>query len=573
MRRLVLCLALFACHPSPKKPEQRDLTTEGERSGYTRTGHYDEAVRLCGDFAAVYPDRVRCETFGETPERRPMVALVVGKTGPVLLIQGGIHAGEIEGKDAGFAILRDVLDGKVAPGLLDAVTIVFVPVLNPDGHERWSPNNRPNQRGPEEMGFRTNAQNLNLNRDYVKAETPEIRALLGLWKRYDPVVYVDLHTTDGAKFEHDIAVMVAPWVGREGRLDEAARLLSSHLQEALTAKGHLPLDFYPSFDEYDDPASGFSRGEASPRYSQAYAAARERIGILVETHSWRTYVERVRSTYDLLEALFVRATSEVERWQHAPDPLAGREVVLDWDASKEARTIEFRGYHYERVPSEISGGLWTKYDETKPEIWSIPLRDELVPVVTVTAPRAGYLVSAGFADLVADRLDAHDIAYTRLDRAFDADVEAFRVTKVEPEDPFEGHARVKLDGAWAREHRTIAAGALWIPIDQPHARLAMHLLEPSAPDSLASWGYFSAVLEQKEYMESYVAEEVAREMLRDPQVKAAFEAALKDAELAKNPRKRLEFFYRRHPSWDERRDLLPVFRQDLPPPGVAPLAR
>ncbi len=508
-----------------------------------------------------------------------MVALVVGRSDgsrPVVLVQAGIHAGEIEGKDAGFWFIRDLLAGKVAPGALDAVTLVFVPILSPDGHERFGPNNRPNQRGPVEMGFRTNAENLNLNRDYTKLDTPELVALLALWRRWDPVVLVDLHTTDGAQFEHDVAVMVAPRGARADRLDETGRALSDALQERLTRLGHLPLPFYPSFVVNDDPASGFEDGDAPPRFSQGYAAVRGRLGVLVETHSWRRYGERARATYHCLQALFERAPRDAGAWREAArdadaagKQLGGREVALAFRAAERARTIEFRGYHYERRKSDVSGSQWTVYDERRPQVWKLPLRDELVPAVTVTAPRAGYLVSAGFAAAVAPRLDHHGISYQRLARGLTVDAEAFRVTKAEYDPPFEGRTRPRLTGAWKRERRALAPGALWIPIAQPRAYLLLHLLEPSAPDSLASWGFFNGTLEQKEYMESYLAEQVAREMLRDPAVRAAFDKELKDPAFAASPARRLDFFYRRHPSYDERKDLLPVFRLDAPPAGLA----
>ena len=195
-----------------------DLRTVSEQSGFKRTGRYDEVIDLCARFAAAYPDAVACEEFGRTPEGRPMLALVVSKSGartaqaaheqgiPVSLFQGGIHAGEIDGKDAGFLLLRELLQGKAGKGLLEKQVLVFVPVFNIDGHERFGAWNRPNQRGPEQMGWRTTAQNYNLNRDYLKADAPEMRAMLGLISRWDPLVYVDLHVTDGAKFEHDVAI-------------------------------------------------------------------------------------------------------------------------------------------------------------------------------------------------------------------------------------------------------------------------------------------------------------------------------------------------------------------------------
>ncbi len=562
--------------PAPRP----DLATEAERSGWIRTGRHEEAVRLCHDFAAAFPERARCDRFGATPEGRALVALVVGRPDPrrpVILVQAGIHAGEIEGKDAGFWLIRDLLEGRVARGALDAVTVVFVPIFNADGHERFGRNNRPNQRGPAEMGFRTNSQNLNLNRDYVKADTPEIAAMLRLWQRWDPLVCIDLHTTDGAKFEHDVAVMVAPRAARDDGLDEAARALSGALQKRLAQLGNLPLDFYPSFNVYDDPASGFEVGEPPPRFSQAYAAARGRIGILVETHSWHRYRERARATYHVLQAILERATTDAAGWREAARAadasdarLGGREVPLAYHTTEKARTIDFRGYRYERGHSDVSGGTWTRYDESRPQIWKVPLREELVPSTTVVAPRGGYLVEVGFADPVALRLDLHQLRYQRIDRPLTVDAEVFRVTKASYEPPFEGRTRAALTGAWARERRALAPGALWIPIDQPRARLILHMLEPSGPDSLAAWGFFNAALEQKEYMESYVAEELAREMLADPAIRAAFDEALVDPAFAASPERRLDFFYRRHSSWDERRGLLPVFRLDrspLPPPA------
>ena len=198
------------------------LETVAERSGFRITGRYEEVERLCRAYASTWPDAVRCTEFGRTPEGRPMLALIVSRSGaltpedarernmPVLLIQGGIHAGEIDGKDAGFLATRELLQGKASPDALQSFVLVFVPVFNVDGHERFGRWNRPNQSGPEEMGWRTTAQNLNLNRDYAKADAPEMQAMLRLLDAWDPVLYVDLHVTDGAQFQPDVANLVEP---------------------------------------------------------------------------------------------------------------------------------------------------------------------------------------------------------------------------------------------------------------------------------------------------------------------------------------------------------------------------
>jgi hypothetical protein len=447
-----------------------------------------------------------------------------------------------------------------------------VPIFNVDGHERRGPNNRPNQRGPEEMGFRTNAGNLNLNRDWLKADAPETVLLLGLFRRWDPSLFIDLHATDGAKFEHDIAVMTAPVAARADGLDELSAALSANLQADLTALGHLPLPFYPSFLTDDDPASGFAVNEAPPRFSTGYTAARDRLGILVETHSWRTYAERVTSTRHLLEAVLARAVTEAASWREASlaadragAQLGGTEVALAFAPAGEPRSLAFRGYAYERKPSEVSGGTWIVYDETKPQVWTVPLREKVEPALVVTAPRGGYLVAAGFAADVARRLDAHGIAYQTLAAPqAGVAVEVFRADEATFDKPFEGRTRATLKGAWTAEPQDLAAGSLFVPIAQPRARLVLHLLEPMAPDSLAGWGFFNGVFERKEYMEAYVAEAEARRMLEaDPALRKEFEAKLAaDAAFAASPGARLDFFYRRHPAFDQRWNLVPVYRTD-----------
>ena len=579
-RTLVALFVVAACARGPRPA----LVTTAESSQYARTGRYDEAIQLCHDFARAY-DHVRCDQIGRTGEGRPLLALHVGRGDhPAIYIQAGIHAGEIEGKDAGFSFLRDLLDGKVAPGALDAVDVVFIPVVNPDGHERFGPNNRPNQRGPAEMGFRTNDARLNINRDYVKAETPEMAALLRAFNAYRPVLFVDLHTTDGAKFEHDISINMAPVAARSDKLDAAARELGDATIRRLTDLGHLPVSFYPSFIANDDPKSGFAVQEAPPRFSHIYAGVRGRLGMLIETHSWRSYRERAESTYHALQAIFERARQHAGAWvaataaaERADQQLGGTDVPLVWDNGPHTTEIAFRGYAYTQTRSDISGRDWIVYDEHKPEIWRVPLHDELVPKVTIHAPRAGYIVDGGFAQMIAALLARHGLRYVAIDGEPRVEVSVFRATKVSAQPQFEGHTPTVVEGDWAAETRTLERGAIFVPIDQPGARLVLHLFEPALPDSLVQWGLLNVVFERKEYMEPYVTEQVARDMLAaDPSLRAAFDAALAaDAALAGSPGRRLDWFYRRSPAWDERVNLLPIYRTDrrIEPVATPPAPR
>jgi len=559
------------------------LSTVAERSGFRETGRYDEVIALCAAFAQRYPDAVRCIDFGTTPEGRPMKALVVTRTGaftpgqaharnlPVLLVQGGIHAGEIDGKDAGFLAVREALDGTSAKGDLDRVVWVFVPVFNVDGHERFGAWNRPNQRGPRAMGWRTTAQNFNLNRDYVKADAPEMQAMLGLIDAWDPVAYVDLHVTDGAQFQHDVSITAEPVHMGDSELRKAGVAMRDGVIARLAAQGSKPVGFYPAFVSDDDPASGFAVAVPPPRFSHGYMPLRNRLGMLVETHSWKDYPTRVRITRKAIVAMLDLTARDGGDWlraEHAADEratqLGGQDVALDYKATSQAHTIDFLGYAYTRTPSEVSGTLMTRYDERKPQVWKIPLYSDVQPTKHVVAPLGGYIVPAAHATWVAEKLRQHGVKFRKLDHDLSqAAVEAFRADKATfATASNESHQRLALEGAWKPEVRDIGAGALFVPIAQPKGRLVLGLFEPQAPDALVAWGEFNNAFEQKEYMEAYVAEDVARQQLAaDPALAAAFHRRLaEDPAFAKDPGARLDFFYRRSPSWDERRDLYPVLR-------------
>lgn len=558
------------------------LRTVAEQSGNLRTGRFEEVERLCPAFQQQWPQQVRCFEFGRTPEGRPMLALAASAYGvfdaaaarragrPVVLMQGGIHSGEIDGKDAGLLALRQMLEGSLAKDALKTVTLVFVPVFNIDGHERFGRWNRPNQVGPEEMGWRVTSQNLNLNRDYVKADAPEMQAMLRLLDEWDPILYVDLHVTDGAKFQHDISYSVSPALAGREPIRQVGVALRDELMKRATAKGSLPVDFYPAFIKDDDPTTGFAVAVGPKRFSQEYWASRNRLGVLVETHSWKDYPTRVRITHHTIISLMEMAARDGKQWLEAAQAadresaaIGGATVALTYKNTPHVKTIDFLGYEYERTPSAISGALMTRYNDKRPQVWRTPLLDEVTPDITVTAPRGGYLIPPAYARMVADKLTLHGIEFRTTDQAqTGAEVEVFRASKAEPAGAtFEGRSVFSIEGDWSKEKRDVAAGALFVPIAQAKSELAMVLLEPRDPDSLVSWGYFAAAFERKEYMEAYVAEEVAEQMLKkDAALRAEFARLLDDPKFAADPNARLDFFYRRHSAWDERYNLYPVFR-------------
>jgi len=579
------------------------LTTLAEQSNFRQTGRIEEVERLSRELEAAWPGAVRSFEYGRSAEGRVMRALIVSRTGaltsdqlrarkiPLLMLQAGIHPGESDGKDAGFIAIRELLEGSAAAGVLDRIAILFVPAFNTDGHERTGRWNRPNQNGPEETGWRTTAQNLNLNRDYTKADSPEMQAMLRLIDSWDPLVCADLHVTDGADFEPDVSIQVEPINQGDPQLRASGVQLRDQLIAKLAALGSMPLDFYPDLAKTDDPSSGFALTVYSPRFSTGYFPQRNRFTVLVETHSWKDYATRVRITRNTIVGLAELVAAQGGEWLRlcgcadvtAVTRLAGAEVTLDYvtrwrepakagaatserEDTTDARVIEFRGYAYTRTESAISGGLVTAYDPKTPQIWRVPMRDAVKPLLVVRAPGAGYVVPVSFASVIGPRLEAHGIAFTAIQqRRAAVSAGTFRARSVKfSAVPFEGRMRAQLDGEWSAQAVNIETGALFVPIAQPLARLVAALFEPQAPDSFAAWGFFNACFEQKEQMEPYVAEQIAARMwAADAGLWEEFKAKLQaDPEFARSPGDRLEFFLRRHSSWDERYNLYPVLRVD-----------
>jgi len=582
-------------------PEVPSLLTLAEASDFRRTGRIDEVERLCAAFSHRWPEAVRAFEYGRSAQGRPLLAILVSRAGsldpaelrrlgvPLLMLQGGIHPGESDGKDAGFIALRELLSGEVLSGVLDRVALLFVPAFNTDGHERTGRANRPNQNGPEETGWRATAQNLNLNRDYMKADAPEMQAMLRLLQDWDPLVSADLHVTDGADFEPDISLQVEPINQGDLRLRASGTQLRDALIGKLAGQGSLPLPFYPDLARTDDPASGFVLTVYSPRFSTGYFPQRNRFTVLVETHSWKDYATRVRITRNTIIGLAELVGLHGKQWlreageaDSAAARLGGAEMTLDYRSSwrepakggqaasqaddADARIIEFRGYAYTRDLSPISGDLMTVYDPKTPRIWRVPFRDRVEASLVVRAPRGGYVVPPEHADIVGSKLSLHGIAFEPVRQPLGkAQVEEFRIARAQfsPE-PFEGRQRVALHGEWRVTQRDVPAGSLFVPISQKLSRLIVALLEPQAPDSLAAWGFFNACFEQKEQIEPYVAEQIAKGMFEsDTDLQAEFARKLKDdPAFAADPGARLDFFCRRHPSFDDRRHLYPILRLD-----------
>ncbi len=584
---LITIISNLICLNSFGAPTKLNLlTTTAEISQFQKTGRYDEVQSLCSSFQRQFPKLVSCLTFGKTPENRPLVALVANSSDkltaqknhatqtPVILIQGGIHSGESDGKDAGFIALRELLTTQNGVELLKTQTLLFIPVVNVDGHERFEKWNRPNQNGPEETGWRTNSQNYNLNRDYVKAETKELAHLLKLINQWDPLLSVDLHTTNGAKFQHDIAFTIEPSRAGDLQLRSIGKSIQKKVLEDLSSSGSFPLSFYPEFSVQDDPTSEILDNVFLPRYSNGYFLTKNRFGVLVETHSWKTYRARVESTKNTIISLVTQVSKEGKNWLNEAKKadqrsalLNGVSVPLNYKVMEDTSTIDFKGYAYERKISKISGSMMTQYDDQKPANWKVKIRSEIKPDISAQAPLGGYIVPAAYSEMISQKLKIHGIDFKRIAKKINAaNLEAFRIEEAtfSPQ-PKDGRQRVRFSGQWKPEQLDINSGSLFVPINQAKSVLLMTILEPTSPDSLGSWGFFNSSFEQVEYMEPYVAEDFAQKTIEgNPEVAEEFKKKLdSDPKFKSDPSMRLDFFYKKHPSWDDRINLYPIRRTNL----------
>lgn len=558
--------------------------TVAERSHYEQTGRYADAVALCRRLADAAP-LTRFETFGESAEGRPLPLLIVSRDQRLradsprgdrvrLMIINCIHPGECAGKDASMALVRDLcLLGKHAT-LLDHVDVLILPIFNVDGHERFGPRNRVNQVGPAEMGWRTTATNLNLNRDFAKADTVEMQAWLRLWNLWQPDVLVDTHTTNGSDHRYHVlyAGTTSPY---------AAGPIASWTTDTLIA-GVLPalaahgwnLAPYGGPRDRANPAAGFGVAMGfGARYSTGYAALCNRPGLLIEAHAYKPYEERVRATHDfLIEILRVtsRNVGELRATIAAADAACAARRGAEYDervplqvrASDAGRPFTFRGWATELRHSPVTGVEVLAYSHTPVDV-ETTIYDTPTVAEAITPPLA-YVIPPAWDDLI-DRLRLHGVAMKSTTAPCGVEVTRYRLSNVEFADqPYEGRHAPRYEVDRFREIQTLPAGSVVVPLDQPRAKLAVHLLEPAGPDALVRWGLINAIFERKEYAETHAFEPLAQEMLaQDPDLRAAFEQRLRDdPEFAADPGARLRFLYRRSPWYDQRHDVYPVGRVD-----------
>ncbi len=475
------------------------------------------------------------------------------KEKPTILIQAGIHAGEIDGKDAGFMLLRDIAKGK-RNDILNKVNILFIPILNVDGHERSSLYNRINQRGPINMGFRTNANNLNLNRDYTKLETPGIQALISVVNKFKPDLYIDVHVTDGADYQYDITYGHTPSFASGS--PEISKVLENiftpEIDHQLLKSGHIPgpLVFVMNKRNIKQGLAGWV---ATPRFSNGWGDLRNLPTILVENHSLKPYKQRVLGTYVFLDAAIDSLAKNFKILQkavtyeksHLPERL-----VLERSYSKQADFINFKGIAFETFMSELSGTEEVRYTGKKETFQKLPIFWQKQIQTSVIVPKA-YYIPPHYSNLV-HKLKLQGINVSEVSQNID-ELSEISITEFEFEkQPFEGRMRVSAKVNYVKSQNHNIKGWYQVNTDQALGKLAVHLLQPEAIDSFFQWGYFNTIFQRTEYVENYALIPLAEDMLMNSEtIRNKFNEKLKtDKAFENNAQARISWLYQQTPFYD-----------------------
>lgn len=569
------------------RPKSDPWITPAERSNFDSTSTLTETIAYFEKLASS-SKLISVEMIGQSGGGMPIHVIKLSQdpsfhdlpnnSKPILLAQAGIHAGEIDGKDASMMIARDLVMNK--SNLLDKVNLLIVPVFNVEGHERISQYNRMNQRGPKNMGWRTNGKNLNLNRDYAKAETLEMATMLELINTYKPSLYLDIHVTDGADYQYDITY---GYIGEHGYSPQISKWLSGTLRpfvdKGLQAEGHIPgpLLFAKNGENFDDGNLDYT---FNPDFSHAYGDAIHLPTVLVENHSLKPFKQRVLGTYVLIESclkLLANANTSLAKAIAADKSSKKEKIGVNWvfsNSSEGSNTNPWNaenknaesagrethlGVKHKDVTSEVTGETYSAWTGEKEEKEIAIFRNNIAKQ-QISLPKV-YVIPA-FQDEVIEKLLIHHIEFELIENDTIISATSYELTNPKfANSPFEGRIKVNADIIENKVNRKITAGSLLVKNNREKFTLAALLLEPASPSSLFQWGFMNQIFNRTEYIESYAIEPyMAATLEQNKEMKTAFDQKMKDEAFAKNPRAIFEWFYTQSPFDDENYLQYPILK-------------
>jgi hypothetical protein len=573
----LLLLSLFCLSYTTLLAQKQKYPTPFERQeNYSAT--YQETIKYYQKLATDFPKKMQLKAYGMTDAGFPLHLAILSKNGDfspqsiqknnkrILLVNNGIHPGEPCGVDATMMLFRDYLTQKDKQVDLENVVVIAIPFYNIGGGLNRGKYSRANQDGPSEHGFRGNAKNLDLNRDFIKNDSKNARTFVQIWKEWQPDVFVDNHTSNGADYQYTMTMIAT-------QKDKLSPLLSDYLQENMLPKLYADMktanwEMTPYVNVQNTPDEGVYGFLDLPRYSSGYAALHTALSVLGETHMLKPFKDRVLSTYAFMNVLIKKVNEDYQKIGQLREMT--RQAItkqttfpLNWSIDLEAKEdLLFKGYTAKYKKSEISGLDRLYYDRAAPYEKNIPFFNTYKTTLSVKKP-ISYIIPQAYSEVV-DRLKSNGVTVRQLTENIFVPCEMYYIDSYESrKNPYEGHylhynVKVRTEDV----QQAFRKGDYVVEVNQSSNRFIVETLEPQAPDSYFAWNFFDGILMQKEYFSSYVFEEIAEEILKEnPALRVELEEKRKnDAEFAKSGRAQLDFVYKHSPHYEPTHQLYPIGR-------------
>ncbi|MEO1053938.1 MAG: M14 family metallopeptidase [Bacteroidota bacterium] len=560
--------------------QAQTFKTKFELSGGKETPTYFEGIAYYESLAEQFPE-IDIRSFGETDSGYPLHLVIfsydqnfdfqqaheAGKA--VMMINNAIHPGEPDGVDACMMFLRDyVTDARKKEQLKDVV-IAIIPFYNIGGTLNRNSTTRVNQDGPASYGFRGNARNLDLNRDFIKADSKNAKAFAEIYHTVKPDVFIDTHVSNGADYQYAITHLATQhnklggFLGKY-LLEEMVPRLEKRMKEK-------DAEIIPFVNVYNSPPdkNGYTQFMDWPRYSTGYTTLFHTIGFMIETHMLKPFDQRVKATYAFLESLTEitvkdKAQIKTMRKRRMERSIVGSTHPLSWKMDKSSyRQLEFKGYEAVNWKSNVTGLKRLYYDRNSPYTKVIPYYNHFSQDNVVKVPKAYVIPKSQSA--VIERLKMNNVDMQLIDSDQTAEVEVYTIDKFQTvTSPYEGHyLHYDVEVSAEKEEIVLKKGEYYIVnVEQDASRYIIETLEPQAADSFFNWNFFDAILQQKEHFSPYVFEDLAEELLKaDKALKKEFEEKRKkDVEFAENWYAQLDFIYKRSAHHEKAYRRYPIYR-------------
>lgn len=543
MRKVLSILVLIVCWNHSAGQTSKDFETHFEKSNGLETATYQQTIKFYYNLAEVYPE-ISIKAIGETDSGEPLHLVTLNLDAVfdfskikehnkrILLINNGIHPGESDGIDATMMLIRDIVQGKIeAP---KKTVLATIPIYNIGGSLNRNSTTRTNQNGPKEYGFRGNARNYDLNRDFIKCDTKNTRTFARIFHLVKPDVFIDNHVSNGADYQYTLTHVFTQHNKMGNDLGDYIHTeMMPTLKQKLLEKNW---DITPYVNVFNQvPEEGFSQFMDYPRYSTGYATLFNCLGVMVETHMLKPYKQRVEGTYELMKSMIDITEEQGDKISELRNSALAnfqskKTYPLDWiiDTTK-TTTLNFKGFEGHFIESKITGANRLKYDRTKPFTKKISYQNYFKPSLEVKIPDA-YIIPQGWHNVI-DLLKLNAVKMHVLERDSTITVESYKIEDYKTREmPFEGHyLHYKVTVSKNNQNITFKKGDVIIKTAQPSFRYIIETLEPQAPDSFFNWNFFDTILQQKEWVSPYVWEDLALKILdKNPKLKVEFEEKKKN---------------------------------------------